>query len=450
MTDRLTHELAQAFHDGNLAKVKKLITTKKDVCKKYHYHVPRRGDGEGTLLHLAAIHGEVDIARFLLDLGASINAKNKNNETALHIASDNNDINMAYFLLKNGANINIIKNKKFLHMAVEQGEIKIIRFFLKVGMDINAKTTLNGQTALHMAVGASSNIEIVNCLLSNRADISAIDNDGETILQKAVRHGNIEIINCLLKNGADINTISENGETILQKAVANDKHDNIEIINCLLENGADINAMDKNGKTALQEAVHYKKHKVIKYLLENEAKHGELALFQAIEGKDVISAQILLNHGINPNAQDSEGNTPLHRAAKIGEANMVKTLLFSGSQSKIKNNIGLIPLNVALDRDFPHIERLLVMHKDISGASAKSGEVEAMYRNLTQSTGAPQSTGKCDNKKDSYESKEDAETKAENIRLKRGKKLRAYKCHKCGKWHLTSSPLRHGHDRYQY
>ena len=66
-------------------------------------------DGEGnTILHIAASHGELDMVRLLIELGADVNATNWEGNTILHNAALRGELDTVRFLIKElGADLNI-------------------------------------------------------------------------------------------------------------------------------------------------------------------------------------------------------------------------------------------------------------------------------------------------------------------------------------------------------
>lgn len=58
----------------------------------------------------------------------------------------------------------------------------------------------------------------------------------------------------MITNGANVNALDEDNWTPLHKAVRNDK---VEIVRILIENGANVNFKSKNGRTPLHEAAFY-------------------------------------------------------------------------------------------------------------------------------------------------------------------------------------------------
>jgi ankyrin repeat protein len=59
-----------------------------------------------TLLHDAVGHNQLDVAKYLLDKGADVNAVTTDGLTPLHMAAQNGNIEMTKLLLHRGAKIN--------------------------------------------------------------------------------------------------------------------------------------------------------------------------------------------------------------------------------------------------------------------------------------------------------------------------------------------------------
>ncbi|KAJ4226303.1 hypothetical protein NW759_004889 [Fusarium solani] len=122
-----------------------------------------------TPLQAAVRHGRLDIARFLLFLGADANAPASEEpiadndwsnpvfpRTALQAAVENADDNMVDLLLKVGANINAPPGKDSgataLQIAAGKGHMDMVKRLLALGADVNAQGAVwDGRTALEAA-----------------------------------------------------------------------------------------------------------------------------------------------------------------------------------------------------------------------------------------------------------------------------------------------------------
>ena len=94
---------------------------------------------------------------------------------------------------------------------------------------------------------------------------------------------------------------------------------NVKKITLLLGAGARINARDKNGRTALHHAI-----------------RGSFS---------AVAVKYFLEKGADPDIGDVVGYTPLMQAALAGKCEMVRALLESGADPKLKTNKGLDALH---------------------------------------------------------------------------------------------------------
>jgi ankyrin repeat protein len=80
------------------------------------------------------------------------------------------------------------------------------------------------------------NLERVQKLITEGADINALDRHGQTALMNATMHGNIEVVRVLLEHGAELNNTAKYNLTALMLAVINQHR---EIVQLLVHAGAD-------------------------------------------------------------------------------------------------------------------------------------------------------------------------------------------------------------------
>ena len=158
------------------------------------------------------------------------------------------------------------------------------------------------------------------------------DENGDTLLILAIRYSRRKAIKILLDNGADINATNQKGETALHRALI--FFSKLEIVKILVERGANINVTDNSGKTPFENILQDKvmrprarkydneSMKIIEYLVGNGADinkkssskeyyKGYTALHFATREFDINLLKFLIRKGIDVNALNEDGNTPL-------------------------------------------------------------------------------------------------------------------------------------------
>ena len=290
-----------------------------------------------TPLHSASFYGRLDIARFLLDHGATANAEDPFGRTPLHLVtkgeynSEQDRVRIAQLLLDRGADVNAQTEYGAtpLHLASYLGRIDIARLLLDRGARANSKGR-KGRTPLHcVAQGrhlyfTDFGVHVTQLLLERGADANAPDEDKRTPLHLASSHGKVEIAQVLLDGGASVNSIGVQGQTPLH-VVANgssrDDESSVLIAQLLLERGADVNMPDGAKDTPLHLASNSGQIKMVEVLL-NAGANARAKNAQDQSPFDVISRlygsrggarrieRLLLEHGADVDAQDKNYATP--------------------------------------------------------------------------------------------------------------------------------------------
>jgi ankyrin repeat protein len=224
--------------------------------------------------------------------------------------------------------------------AAESGYIDIVEKLLKKGANINDKNNL-GWDAFTVACRNKDTI-IAKLLLEfgeengaeNRADINTTDSEGIPILSWACAQGqtnrDINLVNFLLENGADMYKQDNEGYHPFVRACRYEK-----IVELFLNKNPDIiNSQSKNKSTCLIRASQEKKIEVIKLLVERGADINQkgFADYTAIywscgENGNIDIVKYLLEKGADVNVQGYNGYNPLHHASYFGQKDIVKLLL---------------------------------------------------------------------------------------------------------------------------
>ena len=154
----------------------------------------------------AAMRGEVEAVRALLEAGADVNTAQGDGMTALHWAAEAGDVELVGLLLYAGAHVQgvtRIGDYTPLHLASKAGNGQVVAQLLEAGADADAYTTTGEVTPLHFAA-ASGSAASVEALLDLGAEVDARESVlGQTPLMLAAGRNRFEVVRVLLENGAD-------------------------------------------------------------------------------------------------------------------------------------------------------------------------------------------------------------------------------------------------------
>ena len=274
----------------------------------------------------------------------------------------------------------------------------------------------------------ANNLTALRTLATEGADVNTADARGETPLMYAATVGSVDAMRFLLDHGADPNLQNQFGSTALIWSATD-----IAKVQLLLDHGANPNLASKRGRTPLLVGAMSDQSAAIVRLLISKGADIQAkdvikttALKAASFGNDTETIKLLLDAGLDPNAVDLPGLSPLMMAAgwngnldavkmllakgakingvsrpvmglptriapskfgnltallmsaPFGPPELIRTLLDSGAEVNAKDVRGMTPLMLAVANDHqdPAVVRLLLSHgadvqmKDETGFTA--------------------------------------------------------------------------------
>jgi ankyrin repeat protein len=250
-----------------------------------------------------------------------------------------------------------------LMTAARAGNVDAVKTLLEHGADVNAREKYKGQTAL-MWAAAERHPDVVKLLLAHGADWKVVSFDRETKMPKlsaassvspiarggftaflfTAREGDIDSAKAMLEGGVDIDQTDIDGTNALVVSIMNKKY---TFAKFLLDRGANPNLADVKGRAPLYAAVDIRNEDYS--ALPSRKEEDPLPSLEIVKA--------LLARGANPNVQltknlpgrsgmDSgdttldEGTTPLMRAARAGDAAVMRALLEKGADPKLTTKEG--------------------------------------------------------------------------------------------------------------
>lgn len=178
-----------------------------------------------SLLEFVRVHNLAAV-RVALQKPLELESVDKHMKTPLMIATENEDFPIAKFLIESGANVNardIYGNTPFM-VAVSEGYTELVQLMLRASPDFSICNRFGG-SALTCAC-ERGHVEVVRALLSSRYifDIDHRDELGWTPLMETVILGDggeryVEIARLLISAGADIQALDGEGRSCLDHAV---------------------------------------------------------------------------------------------------------------------------------------------------------------------------------------------------------------------------------------
>lgn len=341
-----------AIRNGNAEKLKELLQAGAELTP--------------DLLILAAVHGQTECMKVLLDSGMFPNATDAQGQNALHLCVEYGYAECVKLLLDAGADINMRSPNQLdftpLMLAAYNNHTECARLLVESGADVFQRTGVWEYTAIDWALDSES-LDVFRYLLSVekiRADKALIQELFEPIPHNAafarllmdagattgnvwadaVCYGDEQKLQELLES--DAYKGADNMRLLLTAIQLHDAH----IMRYVLQTGVDVTHFARDAGWEVTFVLKQGKTEHLQMLIEHGMNVNEncsadmnhsLLIEAAFRGCDE-AVDLLLKSGADINAQDPDGYTALMHA--YGKPEKVKLLLARNPDLSIRNKNG--------------------------------------------------------------------------------------------------------------
>ena len=374
-----------------------------------------------TPLHHACLNGHLEVARLLLDCGASSKVydasgitpfsravRNGWDEVAelliernqswddplcdheiptLHLACRYGMAEVVQYLLgmQCDPNARIYDSITPVHAAVEFGQTNILEILLRAGGSADSKTK-DGSTPLHLAA-AGGHLTAVN-LLADKSTILVTDKDKRLPIHVAAENGHLETVRRLLQLGQEVGmsvdvkcrdlyaTVEESPDDLLTPLLIAVKEGHPNTSAYLIDEGADLNVRSFRKHTLLHGAACANLPETFEFLLkrnldpfevnENEMTPLHVAAHQG--SSDIITIYLgMQNVDAGLNMVDAESDSALSMAIGKGHPQIAEKLVSRGANIHHLDGMRYSSLALSVDlEDMTLFQRLLEKGADVN------------------------------------------------------------------------------------
>ena len=310
-----------------------------------------------TALHHAIAQNHSEMAHYLIDQGADVNAKSITSETPLHLATLNDNLAIVKRLVERGADVNAKNNigETSIYIAATIGNVRILAVLDNAGGDVNLKR-LDKSSPLSAAATEGHHVAVVYLVEEAGVDIKE---QGGRALSHAANKGHLDIVDYLVSIGAPVNFKDKLGiSPLLNSLITN----HTEVAMKLIEVGADVMVQDKDKKNTIFYATVNNNLGLIKVLVDKGADISVVAkvedlytgqqtsltpLMAAAEYGFVEIATFFISNGVDVNQLTAQRQNALHKAAQYGHTDIARMLHDHGCNMKQFDFEGHMPPHLA-------------------------------------------------------------------------------------------------------
>jgi ankyrin repeat protein len=252
----------------------------------------------------AAVSGDIDEVRKLVEAGVDANAADEWGVTALMVAASEGNSEIARLLIDQGADVD------------------------RICIHINAVTQVSINTAVKK-LGKTRGSSVTTVFVPPE------NPDPTTALMVAAYDGHTEVARLLIDAGAQVDVAKSKGITALMIAAWRGHADYARLLG---DGGAGVDLTDDSGGAALYDASCYGDLEIVSFLVAAGANvsvrttEGDTSLMAATYLGNTEMARLLIGAGAEVNFRNKQGQTALVLASDSGNSDLVRLLKQAGAK----------------------------------------------------------------------------------------------------------------------
>ncbi|MGH7144308.1 MAG: ankyrin repeat domain-containing protein [Planctomycetota bacterium] len=307
-----------------------------------------------TPLILASQECNPNLVAAILTLNPKLDLQDFEAQTALIRASKNGSLPIVKLLVAKGANIDL-KDQNGLTaeaMARDRNNLDIAQYLHDEEVRRHPETITDpGSGEDFLTAVANYHTSIALGLLAREpALVNAVNTQGQTGLMIAAKLALPPLVTAILAQHPDLHLTDPDGKTVVHYAV---EGNNLDILKAVVAAGADPRTRDKAGQTPEEEAISLARQPMADYLKEAEAVVPATVALQAdlraaiTNDKPANVQSILAAHPEQANARDDKRFTPLILAASCGQTDLIDPIISAGADIDAQDGDGMSALHHA-------------------------------------------------------------------------------------------------------
>lgn len=256
--------------------------------------------------------------------------------------------------------------------AIRRGDTEILEQMIDEGFDVDFHEAAHLPPLIYALM--FHRLEVLNLLLDRGAHVNAVSNQGMSALHVAIHHRLYQAVYLLLRFGADAALRNRDDQSAFD--LADGDPEMLEILHTT-------QPIAHSGRDCFESAKHGDLYELSRTCNRDQSffalsPQGHTLLHLAVYANALPMAIYLLNKGLDIDAVDHSGNTPLGIAVKFAHGLEMAALLIRRKATLDHPNAqGRTPLTTALRNGFADIAELLIQ----SGANIHV--VDALHTPLT-------------------------------------------------------------------